>query len=107
VEEGDLLRPVNGFHMPGGKCRIRIYERDGGVPVVIASELSDNTNTSVTNLAEYLAAEIVVKHFPYRFEEETPIVWIEHYPPIEAYGKRGKTVEYSLVEFDVRCITLR
>lgn len=96
----DYIHDYRGYHTLGGRCRIRVYERAGGVPVVIASELSDNTNTSVTNLAEYLAAEIIAKHFPHRFEEETPIVWIEHYPPMEAYGKQGTTVEYSLVEFD-------
>jgi hypothetical protein len=96
----DYTYDYRGLHTPGAKCRIRVYERAGDVPVVIATELPDNDNTSVTNIAEYLAAEIIARHFPHRFEEENPVIWIEHDPPIEAHGRRGKTVEYSLVEFD-------
>jgi ribosomal protein L25 (general stress protein Ctc) len=43
----------------GGKCRIRIYREDGQVPAVMYSQLPDNDNTSVTNMAEYLAAEVI------------------------------------------------
>jgi hypothetical protein len=42
--------------------------------VVICSQLSDNDNTSVTNMAECLAAEVVEEH-----SVPTPLVWIEHY----------------------------
>ncbi len=30
---------------------------------------------------EYLAAEVIARHFPHRFEYPEPVVWIEHYPP--------------------------
>ncbi len=57
--------------------------------MVVCSQLPDNANTSVTNLAEYLAAEVIERHgLP------TPLVWVEHYP--EHAGKPG---EWSLVEF--------
>ena len=69
------------------------------MPVVIASELPTNKNTSVTNAAEYLAAEVIARYLPQRFEHERPVIWIEHYPPFELGEKRGKSVEYSLVEF--------
>jgi len=95
----DYLYEFHGYHTPGGVCRIRIYEKPADTPVIIATELPDNPNTSVTNMAEYLAAEIIAKHFPQRFEEERPVTWIEHYPPIEVRGKRGKKDEYSVVEF--------
>ena len=57
--------------------------------MVVCSQLPDNTNTSVTNMAEYLAAEVIEEHgLP------TPLVWIEHYPEHE-----GKIGEWSLVRF--------
>jgi hypothetical protein len=57
--------------------------------VVVCSQLQDNANTSVTNMAEYLAAEVVEGHgLP------TPLVWIEHYPEHE-----GGASDYSLVRF--------
>jgi len=68
---------------------MRIYQRDGSTPVVICSQLPDNHNTSVTNMAEYIAAEVIREHgLP------TPLTWVEHYPEHE--GDIGK---YSLVRF--------
>ena len=43
-----------GYWSDGGKCRIRNYEEDRRTPLVICSELPDNENTSITNMAEYL-----------------------------------------------------
>ncbi len=57
--------------------------------MVICSQLADNDNTSVTNMAEYLAAEIVQKH-----RLPTPLTWVEHYPEHE-----DEVGEYSLVIF--------
>jgi hypothetical protein len=56
---------------------------------VICSQLPDNDNTSVTNMAEYLAAEVIEKHGLPR-----PLTLIEHYPEHE-----GEPGEYSLVRF--------
>jgi hypothetical protein len=65
--------------------------------VVICSQLPDNDNTYVTNLAEYLAAEIIREHCL-----STPMVWVEHYPehegeiggvlPGEVRSIRGQTL---------------
>jgi hypothetical protein len=49
---------------------------------VICSQLPDNPNTSVTNMAEYLAAEIIGE-----LSLPTPLTWIEHYPQHE--GEMG------------------
>jgi hypothetical protein len=84
--------------VPGGRCRIRIFAAAGRPPVILASELPDNTNTSITNLAEYLAPEIVTKHFPERLEEEEPAIWIEHYGPPQHRGRRGQP-EFARVRF--------
>ena len=85
----DYIHHYRGYWSDGGKCRIRIYLEDGHAPVVVCSQLPDNHNTSVTNMAEYLAAEVVDKH-----GLSTPLVWVEHYPEHE-----GGIGEYSLVTF--------
>jgi hypothetical protein len=88
-ETHDYIHYYRGYWSEGGGCRIRIYQEDGQVPVVICSELPDNPNTSVTNMAEYLAAEVIRE---YRLP--TPLTWVEHYSEHE-----GEIGEYSLVRF--------
>ncbi len=56
---------------------------------MICSQLPENKNTSITNMAEYLAAEVMEEH-----GLATPLIWIEHYPK-----HRRKSGEYSLVRF--------
>ena len=85
----DYVHHYRGYWSNGGKCRIRIYREEGQSPVVICSQLPDNDNTSVTNMAEYLAAEVIEEH-----SLPTPLTWIEHYPEHE-----GEIGEYSLVRF--------
>jgi hypothetical protein len=55
----DYVHHYRGYWSDGGRCRIRIYREEGHAPVVICSQLQDNENTSVTNMAEYLAAEVI------------------------------------------------
>jgi hypothetical protein len=55
----DYTHRYRGYWSDGGRCRIRSYHEDGRAPVVICSQLPDNDNTSVTNIVEYLAAEII------------------------------------------------
>jgi hypothetical protein len=85
----DYIHHYRGYWSDGGKCHIRIYREDGHAPVVICSQLQDNENTSVTNMAEYLAAEVIKER-----SLPTPLTWIEHYPEHE-----GAVGEYSLVMF--------
>ena len=85
----DYIHHYRGYWSDGGRCRIRIYREDGCAPVVICSQLPDNDNTSVTNMAEYLAAEVIEKR-----DLPTPLAWVEHYPEHE-----GEIGEYSLVKF--------
>jgi hypothetical protein len=85
----DYVHYYRGYWSEGGKCRIRIYQEDGHTPVVVCSELPHNDNTSVTNMAEYLAAEVIEEQ-----SLHTPLVWVEHYPEHE-----GDIGEYSLVRF--------
>ena len=89
----DYIHHYRGYWSDGGECRIRIYREDGQAPVeapvVICSQLQENDNTSITNMAEYLAADVIEEH-----SLPTPLRWIEHYPEHE-----GEIGEYSLVDF--------
>jgi hypothetical protein len=85
----DYVQHYRGYWSDGGRCRIRIYCEDGCAPVVLCSQPPDNSNTSVTNMAEYLAAEVMGEH-----KLPTPLTWIEHYPEHE-----GEIGEYSLTTF--------
>ena len=66
---------IYSYRSAGGRafCRVRIYlpqdVRDA--PVVICSELPNNTGGSVTSSAEVIAAEVIRSH-----ELPTPLVWI-------------------------------
>jgi hypothetical protein len=85
----DYIHHYRGYWSGGDKCRIRIYREERRAPVVICSQLPDNENTSVTNMAEYLAAEVIQEH-----KLPSLLSWIEHYSEHE-----GEIGEYSLVRF--------
>ena len=85
----DYIHYYRGYWSEGGKCRISVYREVGQAPVVICSQLPDNKNTSVTNMAEYIAAEVIDQH-----DLHTHLIWAEHYPEHE-----GEIGEYSLVRF--------
>jgi hypothetical protein len=85
----DYIHQYRGYWSEGGKCRIRLYQEDGQAPVVICSQLPNNHNTSVTNMAEYLVAEVIEEH-----SLSPPLTWVEHYPEHEE-----EIGEYSLVRF--------
>jgi hypothetical protein len=105
----DYIHHYRGYWSDGGKCRIRIYQGNGQAPVVICSQLPDNDNTSVTNMAEYLAAEIMESH-PDIFDPfslgnipgisyDKPFVWIEHYQT-GARGSRCDPATFDLTTFE-------
>jgi hypothetical protein len=92
----------------GGRCRIRIYEEAGELPVVLCTELPDNEGTSITNAAEQIAAEVLANH-PGVFDPfgrvslgglsyDKPFVWIEHYLD-GARGTPQDPATFDLVEF--------
>jgi hypothetical protein len=55
----DHVYHYRGYWSDGGKCCIRIYREDRQSSVEFYSQLADNDNTSVTNMGEYLAAEVI------------------------------------------------
>ena len=80
-----------GFHGRTAHCRLEIIPLGDGRTVVIATELEDNTGTSVTNVAEHLAS-LVCDRFGIMPEK---LVWIEHY----GYGSERER-SFDLVTFD-------
>jgi hypothetical protein len=95
----DYIHHYRGYWSDGGRCHIRIYQEDGRAPVVICSQLLDNHNTSTTNMAEYLAAEVVQEH-----SLTTPPIWVEHY--LEHEGEIGgyALVLFSTWEIEETCL---
>ncbi len=83
----------------GGICRVRLFAKAALPPVVVVSQLEENRNTSITNMSEYLAAEIGAKHFPYRFETPEPFVYLEHYAHPEEEDPSLREI-WSKVRFD-------
>jgi len=76
------------FHFAGyfgcpSKCRIRWTQR-GEKVIVIASQLPEDTGTSVTNRAEHLAEEVSKR---YGLDPDR-LVWLEHYPDRRSPGQR-------------------
>jgi hypothetical protein len=77
----------------GGQCRVRIFLAKGeqDAPVVICSEHPNNGDTSVTDAAEQLAAEVIRSH-----RLPTPLEWIEHWPK---QATDGEEETFELVVF--------
>jgi hypothetical protein len=77
----------------GGRCRVRVYlpEEERDAPVVIRSELPTNEGSSITYVAEQLAAEVIRYH-----RLAVPVVWIEHHQPLST---DGDTETFDLVDF--------
>jgi hypothetical protein len=57
---------------------VRVFEEAGQTPVIVMGELPPNTSTSVTNMAEYLAPELIQRHCPQPLEELPPAIFLEH-----------------------------
>jgi hypothetical protein len=88
----------HGCWHPGGVCRIEIFQEEGYTPVIICTELPENNNTSITGMAECLAAEVALRHFPDAFEQlGEPFIWIECHPSVPRLGTQAI---YLWVTFD-------
>src|SRR5262249_35488543 len=61
-------------------------------------ELAEKDNTSIQVMAECLAAEVALAHFPARFELiGEPFVWIEYHQAVRTLGRMAV---YLWVTFD-------
>ncbi len=78
LKTADFVYPYRGYYDEGGICRVRLFAKAALPPVIVVSQLPENRNTSITNMSEYIAAEIGAKHFPHRLETPAPFVYLEH-----------------------------
>jgi hypothetical protein len=78
----DYLHQFRGMwdREPEAVCWVRVFAEEGQTPVIVMSEHPANPSTSVTNMAELLAAELIQQHFPGRFDFVPPAILLEHYP---------------------------
>ncbi len=76
----ETIHAYEGLWTPGASCGLQIFLNRNDVPTVVLSELPSNKNTSVTNLIECIAAEVLQKHLPQRLGENPPFFCVEHYP---------------------------
>ena len=76
----DYIHPYKDASGSLSRCRVRIYVPDDMRDnfMGICSQLTDDSNTSVTNIAEYLVAEVIREH-----KLPASLVWVEHYPEHE------------------------
>lgn len=76
---------------------MQIFPGSDGIPVVILTELPSNDSTSVTNLIESLAAEVLEKYLPDRVGHTPPFHCVEHYPETRDHDET-----FDLVTFELR-----
>ena len=69
-----LLR-YPGLHGADGVCHVRVFERDGALPVVVVGNLDDNPGTTITNAIEMVGEAVKRNVIPDGREFEL----IEHY----------------------------
>jgi hypothetical protein len=89
--------PYTGYHGFPAHCHIRIYDHNQKT-IVVATELEDNTGTSITNMAEYIATDIWVDLGRPPLER---FMWIEHYPERGIIAGRPTIKEdFDMVTFE-------
>jgi hypothetical protein len=94
VKVADYIHTTHGAFADGMICRVRIFT-GGPYPVMLVTELPENTNTCVTHLCECLAAEIAARHRDL-FPDGHPFAYIEHH----ASGSLGEGEQYDRIVFD-------
>jgi hypothetical protein len=92
-----------GYHSDGGVCGVRLYRLADGRALFLLTELPENENTSITNMSEYLVAEVAL-HFLKRWDvharpEAPPFLVVEHYPADDPYSDIFSHDRYALVTY--------
>ena len=96
----DYIHPYKGAGGRPARCRVRIYlpEDLRDAPVVICSELPNNSGGSITNSAEVISAGVIRSH-----ELPTPLIGIEHWPEESTRGAETfELVDFSSYEIEER-----
>lgn len=86
----DEIYEYQGFHNSEAFCRVRVFY--GHRDIVIIEELEENSGTSVTNMIEVLATQLLDKYNLTRGS----VLWIEHY----GYSTGSIVPSWSIVTFD-------
>ncbi len=109
----ERLLPFQGLHDIDGLCHIRVYERPGRMPVVIAGELEDNPGTKISHGIEMVAQAIrreffpegrefvLIEHHPQLFDERQPtfqLVHLCHASDEEPSGNRGASAGIAVLD---------
>lgn len=79
-----MIYEFKGFHGCNSKCDIEVYGN-----VVVVTEPDENYGTSITNLAEKIATDIINK---YKIDRNN-LMWFECYPKLHHYSE--VTFEYD------------
>lgn len=91
----EYIHNRQGYRFGTRCCWVQVYRgEEKDAPVVICEELRES-GVSVTELSEYLGAEVIRHYFPEGLPDlPRPLLWIEHRP-----ARRGGPGRYRLVEF--------
>lgn len=91
----EYIHQRRGYRFGTHCCWVRVYRGAAGdAPVVVCQELR-NWGAPVSEMSEYLAAEVVREHFPDGLPDlPRPLIWIEHRP-----ARRRGPGRYRLVSF--------
>jgi hypothetical protein len=92
----EYIRHRRGYSFAAGCCWIRIYEGEGDdAPVVVCEELPGAGGACVAEMAEQLAAEVILEHFAGGLPDlPRPLLWVEHRP-----ARRRGPGRYALLTF--------
>lgn len=92
----EYIHNRQGYRFGTHCCWVRVYRGEAGdAPVVVCEEMKDGA-AFVSEMSEYLAAEVVRQHFPEGLPDlPHPLLWIEHRPT-----RRRGPGKYRLVTFE-------
>ena len=92
----EYMRHRRGYAFGAGCCWIRVYEGEvRDAPVIVCEELPGVGGVGVSEMAEQLAAEVILEHFADGLPDlPRPLLWIEHRP-----ARRRGSGRYALLSF--------
>lgn len=91
----EYIHNRQGYRFGTHCCWVRVYRgEEGDAPVVVCEELWES-KVFISELSEYLAAEVIRRHFPGGLPDlPRPLLWVEHRP-----ARRRGPDRYRLVTF--------
>ena len=91
----EYIHNRQGYRFGTRCCWVRVYRGEAGdAPVVVCEELREG-GVFISEMSEYLAAEVIRRHFPEGLPDlPRPLLWIEHRP-----ARRRGPGRYRLVTF--------